>query len=243
MADSNQLFPFHASESPRSGLNGLRVPYIVQYLISQPGANTPGGAIRLRLTRILNRLSSKRLRRHLYWTRGLLMVLLSLLLASCIYRDLEHWPDSIPQQQLFIDAYYADLDNQRLQSEQEYLAWILSFYQGNLVYQTGWSDIESAVLMTASPSQRAMLGSELNRLGTAMGAEWAKHNAVRHIDSRLLALWGSVLQLASSLEQQLRSIQVISDDVNGLLAGELTMSDIQAPRYEAMLHIDLFDDF
>ena len=54
-----------------------------------------------------------------------------LLLASCVAPNIQDWPDSIPQTQVFSEIYLADEVNQARQSEAEYLQWVLSFYQGN----------------------------------------------------------------------------------------------------------------
>ena len=74
-----------------------------------------------------------------------------LFLASCIGPNLVDWPDSIPQTQVFVMAYNADEDNEGRQSETEYLEWVLSFYQGNLAYQSGWQDIQDYVYEAPAP--------------------------------------------------------------------------------------------
>lgn len=176
-------------------------------------------------------------------SKKLLLAWLGLALVSCVGPNISNWPESIPQQQFFVDAYLADEANQRLQSRSEYLEWTLSFYQGNLAYQSGWLDIESVVLNIAADRDAGRMAAQLNDLGAAIGVEWAKHNRVRLIDSRMLALWGSALQLADNSEQQKRSIELISRDVNGLLSGGLSKSDIVETRYVEMLQLDFFGGF
>ena len=169
--------------------------------------------------------------------------LLCLVLFSCANQDLANWPSSIPQQQVFVAAYTADSGNQQRQSQQEYLQWIMSFYQGNLAYQSGWLDIETIVLAAADSNDRQQLDRQLNELGTAIASEWAKHNEIRLIDTRMLGLWGSLLQLASNSEQRQRSIEIIREDVSALLSGTLNGSEIQDPRYAQLLQIELFGCF
>jgi hypothetical protein len=176
-------------------------------------------------------------------SKKLLLAWLCLLLASCVGPNISNWPDTVPRQEFFVDAYLADEDNQQLQSRSEYLEWTLSFYQGNLAYHSGWLDVESVVLNAATPREAEQLDAELNALGAAIGVEWAKHNQVRLIDSRVLALWGSVLQLAVDFEQQKHSIEVISNDVDALLSGNLIKDDIKEARYAELLQLDLFGDF
>ena len=128
--------------------------------------------------------------------RPLFIVAVCLFLASCIGPNLEDWPDSIPQTQVFIVAYDADEENQGRQSETEYLEWVLSFYQGNLAYQSGWQDIQGYVYEAPAPEAEQELLEQLSLLGIAIGSEWSKHNDVRQIDTRILSLWGSTIQLA-----------------------------------------------
>lgn len=172
-----------------------------------------------------------------------LISLTLLLLCSCVSQNPGSWPETIPQQEFFVDAYSADPVNRDRQTQQEYLGWIRSFYQGSLVYQNGWLEVEAAVLASVQIEGRDHLDSQLTELGVAIASEWAKHNDVRRIDSRMLGLWGSVLQLAANFQQQRQSIEVINDDVDALLTGSIGQSDIQDARYERMLQIELFGGF
>ena len=166
-----------------------------------------------------------------------------LFLASCIGPNLEDWPDSIPQTQVFIVAYDADEDNQGRQSETEYLEWVLSFYQGNLAYQSGWQDIQGYVYAAPAPEVEQELLEQLNLLGIAIGSEWSKHNDVRQIDTRMLSLWGSTIQLAPDFDTQKQTVEVIATDIVLLLNGSLSKQDILEERYADILGLDLFGGF
>lgn len=169
--------------------------------------------------------------------------LFCLALTACLAPDISDWPDDIPPQRYFNTAYLADMNNQQLQSQKEYLEWVLSFYKGSLAYQLGWLDVEAVVLDSVLTQETKPLARQLSELGYSIGAEWAKHNRIRLIDSRMLALWGSTLQLAENLQQQRQSIEVISKDVEDLLSGRMSNSDIVEARYEELLQLDLFDGF
>lgn len=169
--------------------------------------------------------------------------LLSVSLMSCLSPQLSQWPDSIPPMQVFAQAYAEDSQNQRLQSRQEYLQWVLVFYRGNLVYPSGWSDLNSYVHAAATPTQTNELDKQLAVLGAAIAAEWSRDNSVRRIDNRMLSLWGSVVQSAPTPEQQRMSVTVIQEDVDDLLSGNLNGVNIRQQRYEEKLEIDLFDGF
>ena len=184
--------------------------------------------------------------RNIYmgWRHRASLLLLQLMtLASCVSTDIADWPDSVPPPEVFIEVYVEDEVNQDLQSQTEYLEWMLSFYQGNLVYQSGWQDVRGNVLEAPSAEQRAQLLAELRELGIAIGSEWAKHNDVRLIDSRMLSLWGSTIQLAADFEQQRETVELISVDVALLLCGKLAKEEIHEQRYASKLGIQLFEGF
>ena len=175
--------------------------------------------------------------------RPLFIVAVCLFLASCIGPNLEDWPDSIPQTQVFIVAYDADEENQGRQSETEYLEWVLSFYQGNLAYQSGWQDIQGYVYAAPAPEAEQELLEQLSLLGIAIGSEWSKHNDVRQIDTRMLSLWGSTIQLAPDFDAQKQTVAVIATDIDLLLSGRLRKQDILEERYADILGLELFGDF
>ena len=140
--------------------------------------------------------------------------LLSVSLMSCLSPQLAQWPDSIPPMQTFVQVYEEDSQNQRLQSRQEYLEWVLVFYRGNLVYPTGWLDLHSYIHAAATPAQTSLLDKQFAVLGAAIAAEWSRDNSLRRIDNRMLSLWGSVVQSAPTPERQQLSVTVIQEDVN-----------------------------
>ena len=169
--------------------------------------------------------------------------LLSVSLMSCLSPQLAQWPDSIPPMQTFVQVYEEDSQNQRLQSRQEYLEWVLVFYRGNLVYPTGWLELHSYIHAAATPAQTSLLDKQFAVLGAAIAAEWSRDNSLRRIDNRMLSLWGSVVQSAPTPERQQLSVTVIQQDVDNLLSGNLNDVNIREQRYEEKLKIDLFDGF
>lgn len=178
-----------------------------------------------------------------HWQRALTVVLSFLALASCVAPSIDHWPNSVPDQQVFMAAYSADSENKQRQSLSEYLQWVLSFYQGNLLHQSGWQDIQTYMITAPSLELNEELHDQMGRLGVVIGSEWAKHNDIRLIDTRMLSLWGSTIQLASNFDTQQRSIEVISEDVSQLLNGNLGKEDVQESRYADILGLESFADF
>ena len=176
-------------------------------------------------------------------TRKLLSMSIVLLLTTCVSRVINNWPDSVPEQNFFISAYKQDALNRAHQSEEEYLQWILSFYQGSRLYSSGWLELEANMLLITTPSSESRLLAQLHQLGMRIAAEWAKHNDVRLIDSRMLSLWGSILQLTPDIDGQMQAIEVFRQDIAELLAGRLAAPSINAARYEEILQIQLFGCF
>jgi hypothetical protein len=170
-------------------------------------------------------------------------IVLSLTLASCITPSIRNWPETVPSQRLFVQAYRADPVNQQLQTQQEYLEWILGFYQGTVIYPTGWLDVEERLLEETPATERPTLDSRLEKLGIVIGAEWAKENDQRLIDNRMLALWGSTLQLMQGTDEQMQAIDEVSKDIDALFLGTLQKEDITESRYADKLGFEVFGDF
>lgn len=175
--------------------------------------------------------------------KTLFVAIACLFLASCIGPHLEDWPDSIPQTQVFRVAYEADEENQMRQSETEYLEWVLSFYQGNLASPSGWKDIQGYVYEAPAPEAAQELLDELSLLGIAIGREWSKHNDIRQIDTRMLSLWGSTIQLAPDFDAQKQTVELIAKDIDLLLRGSLRKQDIREKRYADILGLEMFGGF
>jgi hypothetical protein len=176
-------------------------------------------------------------------TRESLALILLLLFTSCVGFDIKNWPVSIPQPEIFSEIYFIDKENQHRQSEEEYLGWVLRFYQGNLTYQSGWIDIQGYIYEASDPVQNELLLDNLSVLGTVIGSEWAKHNDVRLIDTRMLSLWGTSIQLAADFTEQKEIVELIAEDVDLLLTGLLGQSDIFEARYFDILGLEPFADF
>ena len=175
--------------------------------------------------------------------RNTLFLLLLITLVRCSVTDTIFWPEVLPEREYFEGNYKKDKDNQLVQSKVDYLDWVVSFYEGTLIAPVGWLDLQSIVLEIAEPESRPELDKRLTDLGRLISGEWAKENNKRVIDSRLLSLWGSVMQLSDDPEVQAQAILLIEKDVNALLERQLIPEAITDERYEGVLGIDLFDEF
>lgn len=175
--------------------------------------------------------------------RSFLAIWLVLILASCLTTGIRQWPSELPEQSLFIRTYRADIQNQLVQSQKTYLEWVVGFYQGTLIHPTGWLDVEARLFRNADPLVSTSLAERVEALGILIGAEWAKANEIRIIDNRMLALWGSTLQLMQSPDEQLAAIDIILSDINELFDGRLYAEDITEARYADRLGFEVFGEF
>lgn len=169
-----------------------------------------------------------------------LMLLSVLALAACTSsRVLTEWPDTVPEQALFLQAYQQDLENQARQTDVEYLTWIVRFYEGWEMMATGWNDMTPVVLSDLNARQSEQVAGMRDNLGVLIAAEWAKDNDVRIIDTAMLSLWGGVMVAALEPQVRIDAIELITDDVERVLAGELAPARINDERYASRLAIDL----
>lgn len=99
----------------------------------------------------------------------------------------------------FRARYDADVANQQRQSWSEYQAWVTTFYEGKRFPPVaGWRARESD-LAAKAPGARA----DVERLGRALAAEWAKDNAVRRVSTSDLQAWGKRFSDAARAEATL----------------------------------------
>ena len=173
----------------------------------------------------------------------LALSLIAFLLQGCLVNNSSRWPENVPEREYFESIYRADAGNQLVQSKADYLQWVVSFYEGTLVAPQGWLELQSIVLEMSDSSEPIQLSNRLTILGGLIAGEWAKENEERVIDSGMLSLWASIIQLSIGFGAQESTILLIEKDVNSLLAGELAPNAIDDERYEQQLDIDLFDGF
>ncbi len=174
--------------------------------------------------------------------RSVVLVALAALLAACASsRVLDEWPETVPEQNWFIQAYQADEANQQRQTDVEYLTWVVRFYEGWELMATGWNDITPALMVDMEGEQRRELAARSEQLGKMISAEWAKDNDVRSIDTSMLSLWGSVMLAVEQPHAKLAAVTLIDQDVDALLRGELSAEEVNDQRY--MQRLDLPADF
>ena len=165
------------------------------------------------------------------------------ILAGCLGTGELIWPTGIPEKSYFESAYELDAENQLLQGRMEYLDWVKSFYLGTVLYPNGWLQIQTRALTLSGEAEKDYLTNLFEELGKKIGAEWAKENTLRVIDNRLLAIWGTTIQLAVGTESSRSVVDFVAADVRALLAGEIKKDDISESRYDSVLGVESFDSF
>jgi hypothetical protein len=164
-------------------------------------------------------------------------MLCALLLTACALRPPALvWPEGIPPQSVFRAEWRQTPANQSLQSEDNYLLWVTRFYEG-FSGVPGWLDMTEQVLERLPASEHEWVAARLLELGGRIGREWAKDNAVRVLNTRSAAVWRDALLEALARDELEAYLDRLSQDVDALLAGELTNDLIRFERY----YVDEFD--
>lgn len=168
----------------------------------------------------------------------LFSLLLSLtILAGCaVTSDSVPWPEGAYPRQYFVASYQEDDLAQMYQTQDEYLLWVTRFYYGNSL-APGWLDLTDQVLERIDPGRRDVVRDRLFHLGGMIGAEWAKSNAVRRLNTRNAAVWRDALIESINQHDLDNYMDRVEDDVQSLLAGDLDKEDIYFERY----YVDEFD--
>ncbi len=172
--------------------------------------------------------------------RTLPVLLLCLALSACALRSSGGpWPADLPPQRHFLGLYAADVPNQAFQTQEQYLQWVVRFYEGSEFMALGWNAIAESVLVDLEPGQRASLASQLAALGAAISGEWAKDNRVRQIDTAMLSLWGGVMQADFAPDYRMAAVAMIREDVSSLLSNALAPERVDEQRYAQALGVSL----
>ena len=174
------------------------------------------------------------------WRSMTLVLLLGALVGCQSLKDSDDWSSDLTERDYFLDAYQADTENQQEQTQQQYLSWIIRFYQGSDLMSTGWNELTPAVLMGMSGDTLINAEEESRELGLAISAEWAKDNSVRKINTAMLSLWGTVMLSVEEPPARLVALRQIASDVGAVMRGELSAEEISDERYMTLLDLPDF---
>lgn len=160
-----------------------------------------------------------------------------LMLAGCATREeLPYWSGDLPQRSWFQQQWRTDSANRRVQPQAEYLLWVARFYEGfNLA--PGWHGMMDQVQRRLSEDKWQDAEPRLRDLGRSIGAEWAKDNSVRKLNTRTVAVWRDALLEALAQSDLDAYLLRLEQDVAALLDGRLARDAIHFERY----YLDEFD--
>lgn len=161
--------------------------------------------------------------------------------CSTINSRQEGWPPELPPRDYFVTYYNQDQEHQKVSPLDTYLLWIRRFYEGWTLYPNGWLKTTNKLVNTVETSDSQIEARDkMMTIGRLVSAEWAKDDAYRIINTRMLSIWGGALQESINQEDQLPLVTRVLEDVNGLLSNQLSADIITAERYYAD---DEEDDF
>lgn len=162
-----------------------------------------------------------------------LIALTSTLFACGTHRATQDtWPEGMPSRAYFVKVYEADKINKQIQTKDEYLTWILRFYNGWELYRRGWIKMTNELVeQVEDPQQVTEIRYKINRIGRLVSGEWAKKSDTRTIYLRHVSIWGNALLESLDRDQALPLINQVNQDVDDLLAHRIKPEVITADRY------------
>jgi hypothetical protein len=164
-----------------------------------------------------------------------ILILVSSLFACSsnkIVRQADIWPNAMPSRAYFLKVYDADEANKKIQTQEEYLTWIVRFYSGWELYRRGWIKMtDELVAQVKDPAQVKEIRYKIDRIGRLVSGEWAKKSDTRTIYLRQVSIWGNALLESLDRDQALPLINRVNQDVDDLLAHRINADIITAERY------------
>jgi hypothetical protein len=169
-------------------------------------------------------------------TRFMAVLILASSLFACssnkIVRQADAWPSEMPSRAYFLKIYEADEANKKIQTQEEYLTWIVRFYSGWELYRRGWIKMTNElVAQVEDPNQIKEIRYKVNRIGRLVSGEWAKKADTRTIYLRHVSIWGNALLESLDRNDALPLINRVNQDVDDLLAHRIKADIITAERY------------
>lgn len=169
-------------------------------------------------------------------SRFLFLLIISsfLLLTACVSHAPQqaNWPKDIPPREYFVAHYENDIDNKATEDLDEYLLWVIRFYEGWELYSNGWAKVtKDALHGVKDPVVAQEIKTKMDLIGQGIASEWPKNKKDRRIFTRHIVVWGNALVEAIKRDQELPLINRVLADVNGLVAYRVSVEDIKAERY------------
>lgn len=176
------------------------------------------------------------MQKNVHFFRFIATLLLVSGLFACssnkIVKQADAWPSEMPSRAYFLTVYDADDANKKIQTKEEYLTWIVRFYNGWELYRRGWIKMTNElVAQVEDPSQVNEIRYKVERIGRLVSGEWAKKTDTRTIYLRHVSIWGNALLESLDRNEALPLIDRVNKDVDDLLAHRISADVISAERY------------
>jgi hypothetical protein len=162
------------------------------------------------------------------------ILVFAILLTSCVSHAPQqaNWPAHIPSRDFFVAQYEADLANKAIQDLDDYLLWVVRFYEGWELYHNGWTKVtEDSLHGVKDPAVAQEIKTKMDLIGKAIACEWPKNRTISRVHTRHIVVWGNALIESIKRDQELRLINRVLADVNALVADQVGVDDIKAERY------------
>lgn len=113
-------------------------------------------------------------------------------------------------------AWSEDARNSDVQSRDEYLKWVDSFYEGSLIVP-GWTRRQAELCDSLDPRDAAVARERLRDLGRLLASEWAKDNRLRRIDSDSLWRYAGILAKARDAGCLIDAVDELLEEAGALI--------------------------
>src|SRR5262245_31719720 len=117
----------------------------------------------------------------------------------------------------FDRAWSEDAHNSEVQSRDEYLAWVASFYDGS-AFVPGWTRRQADLCATLDSNEAAVAESRLRTLGRLLASEWAKDNRCRRVDTDDLIRVARLLSEARDEGRLIEAVDALLDSPAALIS-------------------------
>lgn len=123
----------------------------------------------------------------------------------------------------FVRAWSEDSANRELQTREDYLKWVDSFYAGSVLIP-GWSSRQAELRAGLDPEDAPLAESRLDLLGRLLASEWSKDNRVRRVDSDDLCRFAGILTEAREAGRLIAAVDGLLEEVESVVPGDIQTS-------------------
>lgn len=145
------------------------------------------------------------------------------------------WPKELPAHDYFLNIYRQDSTNAKLQPVDQYMLWVMRFYQGSELYPNGWDNVTQDLLLRIKEPELAIeIKNKMEHLGLLISGEWAKNNKTRLITSQHVSIWGNALLRSLEQGETLDILERVAADVDDLMSNKISADVITENRFYAV---------